>query len=355
MPNERTTLPALLQAHKEEIRVLLPKYLDVDRFIANASAVAQDRALQQCSPESIYRCCLDAARRGWEVGGPNKHCAVIPFKLKSGGFTAILIPQWQGKAFLWSKSGAIRKLKADVVYEGDEFRIESGDEDRIIHRPDFLTERKPSWLNDLKNIIGAYAVAWLASGERVHAFVSRSQIVRTMEAVKRKNEGNLGFGWTDWLPEMCKKTAIHRLDGIIQPPPDMTPDQLDAWQRAGRADEFAIEVDGAPLPPDNLPTAVEDGDAGVAQTGEHLTRNQKVGGSTPPASSKPALVLQPEVVGKAMTPADETALLDAYKQRHGGSIKGIGQFVAEVTDARTSLVAEMTPDECGAYMKALEG
>lgn len=249
------TLPALLTAHRDEIKVLLPKYLDVDRFIANAQAVANDPKLRPCSADSLYRCCLEAARKGWEVGGPEKHCAVVPFKLKSGGTTAILLPQWQGRAFTWSKSGAVRKLKADVVYQGDHFEIESGDEDRIIHRPDYAASRSPAWLNKLDNIVGAYAIAWLASGERVHAFVSRSQIARTMENVKKKNEGELGFGWQDWLPEMCKKTAIHRLNGVIQPPPEMTPEQLDAWQRAGAAErQFDIETDGTELPPDDLPT-----------------------------------------------------------------------------------------------------
>ena len=71
------TLPALLQAHRDEIKTLLPNYLDVDRFIANAQTVASDAKLRPCSAESLYRCCLEAARKGWEVGGPEKHCTLF--------------------------------------------------------------------------------------------------------------------------------------------------------------------------------------------------------------------------------------------------------------------------------------
>lgn len=245
-------LPKLLEDHREEIKLVLPPYIDLDRFIANARTLANDRNLQGCSPDSVFRCCLEAARKGWEVGGTEKHCAVVPFKLKSGGVTAILLPQWQGRAFTWHRSGAIKKLKAEVVYVGDVFEIESGDEDRIIHRPDFTADRAPKWLNTLSNIVGAYAIAWLWSNERVHTFVSRSQIQRVMESVKRKNNNELGFGWTDWLPEMCRKTAIHRLAGVIQPPPDMTPEQIEAWNRANAA-TTSYEVEVSEEAPDNLP------------------------------------------------------------------------------------------------------
>lgn len=321
------TLPALLRAHRDEIKTLLPTYLDVDRFIANAQTVASDPKLRPCSAESLYRCCLEAARKGWEVGGPEKHCAIVPFKLKSGGMTAILLPQWQGRAFTWHKSGTIRKLKADVVYTGDVFEIESGDEDRIIHRPDFAAPRTPKFLNSLDSIVGAYAIAWLASGERVHAFVSRSQIARTMENVKKKNEGELGFGWTDWLPEMCKKTAVHRLSGMIQPPPDMTPEQIDAWNRANVAEaQFDAETTGEELPPDNLP---------VKEAHVEVVHDKKTSAATPPAAGAPTppatQVTPPPATGASGVISDDEAqeLCKLWRSLHNGKLTGMSDYLLE--------------------------
>ena len=109
---------ALLESHKPDFRTLLPEYLDVDRFIYNARAILNNRDLWDVTPESLYGCALEAARRGLEIGGPNKHCAVVKF-----GKSAILITQWQGKVFLWMKSGSIRKAFARCVYVGDQFSI----------------------------------------------------------------------------------------------------------------------------------------------------------------------------------------------------------------------------------------
>ena len=250
---------ALLEQEKDTIASYLPSYLrtddERDRFFANARAVADNYLLKGCTPDSLLRCVVHAAKRGLMVGGPEKHCAIVPFKTKGGSEMAVLIVQWQGKSFLWQRAGAIIKLKAAVVYEGDDFALIEGDEDRIEHRPDFKADRNPEWLNDLNNIVGAYAIAWLPNGEKVHRFISKSAIRRTMEAVKKKNDGSLGFGWKDWLPEMCMKTAIHRLDGLIQPQPKMTKEQKEAWALNERVAVEDVETVGDR--PDDLPIATD--------------------------------------------------------------------------------------------------
>lgn len=236
----------LLEKERPSIEAFLPSYLrtddERDRFFANARAVSQNSNLKNCSPFSILNAVVDAAKRGLIIGGPDKHCAVVPFAKKGGGDFAVLITQWQGKAFLWFRAGAIKKLKARTVYIGDEFELIEGDEDRIIHKPDYKADRSPAFLNDLKNILGAYSIAWLPNGEVIHQFVSRSLINRTMETVKKKNGGNLGFGWTEWLPEMCQKTAVHRLDGLIQPTPNALPEQKEAWVLSTRIPDPEHEI-----------------------------------------------------------------------------------------------------------------
>jgi len=247
---------ALLEKEKDEIASFLPSYLrtddERDRFFANARAVDQNYLLKGCSAQSMLNCVVDAAKRGLIIGGPDKHCAVVPFDTKNGGKMAVLITQWQGKAFLWHRAGAITKLKPQVVYVGDEFELIEGDEDRIIHKPNYQEDRSPAFLNDIKNIVGSYAIAWLPDGQRLHRFVSRSELKRTMEMVKRKNGDKLGFGWTDWLPEMCRKTAVHRLDGLIQPPPEQTKEQKEAWmltEKIVTSDDIADAPDDMPPPP----------------------------------------------------------------------------------------------------------
>ena len=361
---------ALLEKDRPRIEPLIAPYFDKELWFNNAKAVwnaiQRDEKLRACSPQSLVNCVEEAARRGLEIGGPNKHCAPVAFKT-----TAILITQWQGKAFIWMKSGAIKKLVPHVVYEGEKFEIYQGDEDRIVHIPALDLDQHPAkWLNDIKNIVGAYAIATLWSGERVRSFVSRAYMIRLMEWVAKKNQGSLGFGYGDWLPEMCMKTAVHRLEGKIQPPPHMDPEQLAAWLRASAAPSVDAEYEHVEtdLPPDNLPT-----DARVAQTEERRPRNAQVAGSTPAASSR--LVLSPDAAqasagagntkgesGRSVpdsNPAsaaliDEasvTMLTGMYRQRHNGKLTGVADWLTEYMDVEdfAELRADQV-DECASKL-----
>ncbi len=282
--DEKGQFLALVDEHRDDIKALLPDYFQLERFIYNARAVLNDsklwtyknnRRMLAGSATSLYNCVLEAARRGLEIGGPNKHCAVVVFGSEDGPASFNLLTQWQGKVFQWMKAGAIKKAQAVCVFVGDDFRIELGSEPRILHIPDDETSHPPQWYNDLNNIRGAYAVAILWSGEKAISWVNRSQLNATREWVKNKNKGKLGFGWRDWLPAMCEKTAIHRLDGEIQPPPTMTPEQIEAWNRASTVDTSAVPVDddeqiadAGELEPHEIPRAREDVDP--RQDGEGL-------------------------------------------------------------------------------------
>lgn len=242
--NKVAELENALATLEPKLKPVLPGYLPLERFVSLARSLARNQdVLLNCSIESIKDCIWQAAEKGLEIGGPNKHSAVIRFKN-----TAVLIIQWQGRAFLWTRSGAITKLTANVIYKGDYYKVRLGDEDTIEHHPDVETDRSPAFLNNIDNIVGAYAIATLPNGDRKHSFVSRSELVRLRDWVKKKNEGRLGFGWQDWLPEMCKKTAVHRLDGFIQPPSEMTEMQAQAWERAQRT----VEVEGVLVEDDEL-------------------------------------------------------------------------------------------------------
>lgn len=233
------TYLALLEAKEDNIKKVLPEWLTFERFMTLARALDQNPDLKQCSPQSLVGCVIDAANRGWEVGGPSKHCAIVKFKS-----TAVLIPQWQGRAFLWMRAGAITKLRANVVYTWDAFDWDEGQE-ILTHKQDLDTDHPWQQLNDIKNIKAAYAIATLPNGDKQYSVVSHAQLVRTMERVKAKNQGELGFGWRDWLPEMCRKTAVHRLDGFLQTPAKMTKEQQAAWAASsmggGDYDEADIE------------------------------------------------------------------------------------------------------------------
>jgi len=362
---------ALLEKDRPRIEPLIAPYFDKELWFNNAkaiwNAIQRDEKLRACSPQSLVNCVEEAARRGLEIGGPNKHCAPVAFKS-----TAILITQWQGKAFIWMKSGAIRKLTSQVVYEGDKFEIYQGDEDRIVHSPNLIDDRPAAWQNNIKNIVGAYAIATLWSGERVHSFVNRAYMVRLMEWVKKKNQGSLGFGYQDWLPEMCMKTAVHRLDGKIQPPPHMDPEQIAAWQRASLAPSVDADFEhvAEELPPDDLPSAtvserVTDRATESDPAGTRASRSPAA-----PTSSGASLQLRPDKPAKAgsaavpsaasaasaATPtiddADETMLRKIWRSKHDGKVAGLDAWLMENYEIED--LSELTTDKVAHALAKME-
>ena len=232
---------ALIDQEADEIKKRLPEYISPDRFILMAKnynrAIKMSKELSSCRDDALLQCVKDAADRGLEIGSPAKHCAIVPFATKSGGYFPVLIVQWQGKAFLWIQAGAILKLRAKVAYVWDDFSWDEGAE-LLRHITDPDAPHSAHDLNDIKNIKAAWAEATLPSGLKQYSVVYQSDLIRTMEKVKQKNNGKLGFGWTDWLPEMCRKSAVHRLDGFIQPPPKMSEDQRRAFDLSRHEDQF---------------------------------------------------------------------------------------------------------------------
>ena len=127
---------------------------------------------------------------------------------------------------------------------------------------------------------------------------------------------------------MCKKTAIHRLSGVIQPPPDMTPEQIDAWNRANVAEaQFDAETTGEELPPDNLPTPKE--------THVEVVHDKKTSAEPIRTAGRPMRRKQkktsPSATGASGVISDDEAqeLCKLWRSLHNGKLTGMSEFLLE--------------------------
>lgn len=186
---KRDLLPKALP----EIRELLPRGMDPDRFIAMAYlAVATNADLANCDPGSIVRSTVQAAVCGLEIGGMLGHGFLVPFK---GQCT--FMPGYRGMIHLMHAGGGIISGQAHNVYDGDEFDVMLGSEPKIYHRPNFRAER----VNDA--IMFSYFAGKLTSGETFFRVLTRDEIEKRRAVSKMKD----GVTWTQWFEEMTKKTA----------------------------------------------------------------------------------------------------------------------------------------------------
>lgn len=142
-----------------------------------------------------------AARQGLRPDG--KEGALIPRKNnETGEYGVEWTPMVWGVTKLARATGAIAKLNAQIVYEGEQFEIYGGSDDKIIHR--ILPQARAA---GLERAIGAYCIFTSASGVQTSRFLLKSEIYD-----RRKVSSAFRNGGGPWIgpfeSEMWIKTVV---------------------------------------------------------------------------------------------------------------------------------------------------
>lgn len=186
----------------KQIQNVLPKFLNPERFLRTFyTAMLRNPALQECSIQSMLSAMIDCAALGLEpVMGK---AALVPYKGQ-----VQFQPMYRGLIDLARRTGNIA-ISAHNVHQNDQFDIEFGDNERIIHKPVFTNRGA---------IIGAYTVWTFPDGmktktfmpiEDIHRVRDRSQAWRRAQA----NPNDDRAQQTPWVTdpgEMNVKTVIKR-------------------------------------------------------------------------------------------------------------------------------------------------
>lgn len=249
------TARALIEdpAFRAEIMLAMPKgVMSQERFLRVAlTAINQPPAydgaptLKDCTVASLAQCLLDCAQLGLEPGGPLGRAYIIPFRDKKRGIViATLVIGYKGLVDLAFRSGKVRSVMANVVFEKDEFDYEYGLNEKLVHRPSL--EANPGELKF------AYAVGRLDGGA-VQWTVLPKSVVMGIKSRSRSAESKYS-PWTTDEAEMWKKTAIRRLSKLLPLSPEFHEalDKEDNSQRNAGAIIAPFEIVGdraAALPP----------------------------------------------------------------------------------------------------------
>jgi phage RecT family recombinase len=196
-----------LDLRADDIQKVLPPGMDAQRFTRVALlAVSKNPDLLECTPTSIIRSIVEAAEVGLEPTGSLNRAWLVPFRENANSpKEAQLMIGYQGYADLIRDSGKITRLTAEVVYNGDIFRVYKGTETpRIVHTPRYKTE-------DPSEITYAYAVAWFADGGVQFEVMTRQQV----ELIRAKSRQRNGTTWTQNWPQMARKTVVRRIANYL--------------------------------------------------------------------------------------------------------------------------------------------
>lgn len=132
---EAKNFPALLEQHKNQIALALPKHINADRMARIAlTCFRMNPQLGEAEPMSVFAAVIQAAQLGLEPG-LNGRAYILPYKNRRTNKTeAQFIPGWKGLLELANRSGRASAW-TDAVYQGDAFEWEKGTSPFVRHAP----------------------------------------------------------------------------------------------------------------------------------------------------------------------------------------------------------------------------
>jgi len=192
----------------ERLPAILPNGMSPDRFKAvTMQAIAKNPELLECEASSVVMAVLEAAQLGLEPTGSLSRAWLVAYNENVGTKDnkiwvkkAQLMIGFQGLADLARRSGEIVKISSRVVYAGDEFAVEYGSSERIVHIPLLET-------SDPTKITHFYAIALLKDGTQQFDVMTKAQVDMIRARSKMANFG----AWVSDYAEMGRKTILRRL------------------------------------------------------------------------------------------------------------------------------------------------
>lgn len=202
LKDRRAKIEAELVRLAPEITATLPNGMSRDRFqVVVLQALSRNPDLLDCEASSVILAVLEAAQLGLEPTGSLSRAWLIPFKEKDAPRPkATLMIGVRGYEDLARRSGEIADVWSRVVYDGDDFEVVYGSEDRITHIPKLETI-------DPTKITHVYAVAKFRDGRVRFEIMTKADIDRIRARARGSNFGP----WVTDYAEMGRKTVVRRL------------------------------------------------------------------------------------------------------------------------------------------------
>lgn len=188
--------------------VNVPEQTAVKELSFALQVIEGSQQLQECDKNSILAAIINLANIGLTLNPAAKESYLVPrWNEKKRVKEATLQPSYIGLIKLIMKTGAMKSLVANVVYEGDQFEINLADNRQPVrHQPALRKVQRGEK-------IGAYALATLNDGTRQVEWMEIDDIYSVRESSDSyKNEKTRPYSpWARHEDEMIRKTVVRRL------------------------------------------------------------------------------------------------------------------------------------------------
>lgn len=153
-----------------------------------------NQKLRDADPQSIWLGLLACAVTGLEPGALHGHAYLVPFAGK-----AQFMAGYKGLIKMAKRSGEVSGLTSNVVHARDDFSIDLGTGNTLVHRPSF---------GDRGDIIGAYAIARMKDGSHELEWMDIEDLARIRKVADARGKSP---AWGAWEDQMQRKSVIRRL------------------------------------------------------------------------------------------------------------------------------------------------
>lgn len=258
-----------LNAAMTGIKSVLPRHITAERMAKIAlGCLRTNKKLYLAAkrnPSSFVNAIMSASRLGLE---PGIDAHLIPYENKRANTVEIqMIPDWRGLLALARRSGMVTSISIQLVHQHDEFELELGLSERLVHKPLIHGDRGPVILGYAvaKFTDGSHHVEWMSTAS-INEIRDGSQNYRT--AVKYNKDDN---PWMKHWDEMARKTLARRISKYLPRSIEIINaetliDAADQGKAAAFDGEFVVIDDASELveTPDATPAAATQTDAPVS-------------------------------------------------------------------------------------------
>lgn len=209
-PGQQQTFKDYMTRLAPQFAQVMPKGFTPERLIGMAiSARNRTPKLSECDMSSFLSCCLQCASLGLEpsaVDGLGRAYIIPRWNGKSKSYEATFLIGKQGLLELVRRSGLVKSLRTQCVFEGDSFTMY---EDEFgIHfeyKPDLDAVKSPQTFRLV------YLSAQLTSGGSAFIYMTKAEVDEVMSTSQSKDrDGNPVGPWKQHYLAMAEKSIIRR-------------------------------------------------------------------------------------------------------------------------------------------------
>lgn len=295
---------------REQLRLLLPDHIDADLFLSTCktAVLTKPEMLREDLRQSLLTAVIKAASQGLLPDG-KQGALVSRYDSDAKGYRVVWQPMVWGVTKLGRETGAIKAIRAVLVFTGEPFRVVQGEEDRIEHEVDIdiadaaygaLSAGKDQFGNPkanpdafMQHLRAAYCFIYGTDGTVVRRWMTKNRIQSLRDASKAAN----GPWNSRWMDEMILKGVILFTSKWINLDPNtaaakrfqaalLTDLEVDFDQqgRLIQADDDKPPQAALPPPPTKL-NALEDAIAGTQRPREKATVQRQASSPAQPQTA----------------------------------------------------------------------